>query len=342
MDTFEFSYTKNFQGRNVPSRLRIAHALRALMFLPLLVIEWKSVVGLRKSKSNKAPMLLSDITNSTSGRGLELFHFFVCSLRFVQTKKFDKNALSLKTPAGTRLKKDQIDHLVSQLKLKGATHISEFLSPSQVSEILESIGRLPGKGSESPDLFKCQEAWMQDPSGGPRFELSQNELQALSSLQEISNNDVLLKIARDYLSCAPLLSSIQIWTTRQPRSKSLRSLENSAMAFHCDSDYFGFIKFFILLNKVDMNNGPFTFVEKSHRGKRHVAGRMEDNNVVNYSDALFYGTGNAGDLILADTKGWHKAMPPTSGYRTMLQLVFTSSYFGRVPDELNLLNESAK
>jgi ectoine hydroxylase-related dioxygenase (phytanoyl-CoA dioxygenase family) len=101
------------------------------------------------------------------------------------------------------------------------------------------------------------------------------------------------------------------------------------MAFHCDSDYFSFIKFFIMLNDVDMNNGPFTFVAYSHRGKRHVAGRMEDDEIVGPKDEVLYGTASAGDMVVCDTKGWHKAKPPVTGSRTVLQLVFASNLFGR-------------
>jgi hypothetical protein len=328
MESSEFSYTKKFEGRNVPIRLRVVHTLRMITLLPLFVIEWRALVGLQRPKSNKIPLLLADITNSTLGKGLEIFDTFVCRLRKKQTKKFDENILLLDTPSGNKLERDQISLLINHLRLKGVSQISGFLSESQVSEILKKLEKSPGKGTESLTVFNSQNTWMLDPNSGPRFDVLQHTLQEISQLNDIGKNGTLLKIARDYLNCAPLLSSIQIWTTRRPESSSPKSLENAAMAFHCDADYFGFIKFFILLNKVDLDNGPFTFVEKSHRGKRHIAGRVKDRSVVNEYDTLFYGTGNPGDLVIADTKGWHKAMPPRSGHRTILQLVFASSFFG--------------
>jgi ectoine hydroxylase-related dioxygenase (phytanoyl-CoA dioxygenase family) len=101
------------------------------------------------------------------------------------------------------------------------------------------------------------------------------------------------------------------------------------MAFHCDSDYFGFLKFFLLLTEVKPTNGPFTFVGGSHRGKRHVVGRMKDKEIISDHDEVLYGTGEPGDLIIADTRGWHKATPPEQGTRTMLQVLHTTSLFGQ-------------
>ena len=97
------------------------------------------------------------------------------------------------------------------------------------------------------------------------------------------------------------------------------------MAFHCGSDYFGFLKFFLLLTEVKPGNGPFTFVRGSHRGKRNITRRMEDTEIISDRDEVLFGTGEPGDLIITDTKGWHKATPPEQCMRTMLQVLYTTS-----------------
>jgi len=82
------------------------------------------------------------------------------------------------------------------------------------------------------------------------------------------------------------------------------------------------------LTNVGMENGPFIFVGRSHRGKRHVAGRMNDSEIIQGDDVVYLGTGQAGDLIIVDSKGWHKALPQRNGYRTMFQIVYSTSSFG--------------
>jgi ectoine hydroxylase-related dioxygenase (phytanoyl-CoA dioxygenase family) len=101
------------------------------------------------------------------------------------------------------------------------------------------------------------------------------------------------------------------------------------MAFHSDSDYFGFLKFFVLLTDVNVNNGPFTFVRGSHKGKKHVAGRMADKEIVGEDDDLLVGTGRAGDIVIADTMGWHKASQIKEGHRTMIHIIYMTSPYGK-------------
>ena len=147
----------------------------------------------------------------------------------------------------------------------------------------------------------------------------------MQNLELIQINPVLTQISRKYLGCPPICASVQIWTTRPPLFISRKILGNSAMAFHCGSDYFGFLKFFLLLTEVKPGNGPFTFVRGSHRGKRNITRRMEDTEIISDRDEVLFGTGEPGDLIITDTKGWHKATPPEQCMRTMLQVLYTTS-----------------
>ena len=76
-----FKYTSKFKGREVPLYKRLAHALRAIFLLPVLIIEWPALLGYRRSHSSKALMLLNVISNSTHGKGLETVNKMICLLR---------------------------------------------------------------------------------------------------------------------------------------------------------------------------------------------------------------------------------------------------------------------
>lgn len=324
-----FKYTSKFKGRRVPLYKRLAHALRAIFLLPILITEWPALLGYRHSHSTKALMLLNDITNSTHGRGLEIVNKIICLLRSRQTYTFDKLQPDPITPSGKKIIDDQIDELVDIIRVQGFARIPSFLTATSALNIYKCSLQLPGFGSDSEKKYTSQSEWAEDPMGGPRFNVDSNSLAGLQNLELISINPVLTQTSRRYLGCPPICASVQIWTTRPPLLTSRKILEDSAMALHCDSDYFGFLKFFLLLTEVTPSNGPFTFVRGSHRGKRHVAGRMEDIEIISDRDEVLFGTGKPGDLIIADTKGWHKATPPKHGVRTMLQILHTTSLFGQ-------------
>lgn len=324
-----FDWTSKFKGREVPIYKRLAHALRAIFLLPVLITEWPALLGLRRSRSKKALMLLNDITNSTHGRGLEIVNKIICLLRSRQTYTFDKRQPDPITPSGKKINDDQIDELVDVIRVQGFARIPSFLTATSALDLYEGALQLPGFGSDPEKNYLSQSEWTEDPLGGPRFIVDSNSLAGLQNLELIRINPVLTQISRKYLGCPPICASVEIWTTRPPLFISRKILGDSAMAFHCDSDYFGFLKFFLLLTEVTPSNGPFAFVRGSHRGKRHVAGRMEDTEIISDRDEVLFGTGEPGDLIIADTKGWHKATPPEHGIRTMLQVLHTTSLFGQ-------------
>ena len=90
------------------------------------------------------------------------------------------------------------------------------------------------------------------------------------------------------------------------------------------------MKFFIYLSDVGAENGPFTFVVGTHEHKRDWRqGRRDDAYIARaYPGAIKPVTGEAGDLIVADTVGYHKGERVQEGERLMLQLEFAVSRIG--------------
>ena len=324
-----YRYTSKFVGRTVPIKYRIAYFIRASVFLPILAFELPSLRGRAPSRSIHATKLLNDISNSTHGKGLEFFHKITSWLRRNDTRLFDLSIPIPNTRSGQLFEDSHLDNLVAELRLRGCVAIPGFMGGEECTSLLTSIHKMNGSARPSGLAYETQFGWMAEPDSGPRFDTNQQVLGDNPLVTDLKDNGLILNISRRYLHCAPVLASIQSWTTRPPIDNLPETLDETAMAFHCDSDYFGFLKFFILLTKVEVENGPFAFITGSHRGDRHVAGRMPDQALLSPGDSVFLGTGEPGDLIIADTKGWHKASPPTQGQRTMLQFVFAGSLFGR-------------
>jgi hypothetical protein len=95
--------------------------------------------------------------------------------------------------------------------------------------------------------------------------------------------------------------------------------------FHCDGNSPRFLKFFLYLNDVDEQGGPFCYVAGSHqrkpfdwRGKYH----WSPNEIEAYygSEAVRLLTARVGDLIMADTTGFHRGVKVLSASRYMLTI----------------------
>ena len=110
-------------------------------------------------------------------------------------------------------------------------------------------------------------------------------------------------IARKYLEATPLLLGNHSWTTTHRTSETDLQLEENAMAYHCDSDFFGFLKVFLLLTDVTMENRPVMFIRGNHRGRHHVQGRVTNEMLRVKPDEEMFGMGQFGDVILTATKG---------------------------------------
>ena len=322
-----FRYTQGFKGRSVPLLIRIGSAIRAFFLIFTVIVDFPSIRGLRPSISSYSVTFLNDITNLSHGKLLDFFGVLFRLVRIKDRKVFDVDA-KRRRPL-TTYDGSSVDFSLEKFSQVGFCRFEEFLGKTSADGLISQIQDLPGSTDLSDWIYPTQKDWTLDLFSGPRFHTDRTALESLPIVQTICDSELVLQIARSYLGCAPILASVQSWTIRPPENATHDLLDHSAMAFHCDSDYFSFIKFFIMLNNVDMNNGPFTFVAYSHRGNRHVAGRMEDDEIVGPKDEVLYGTASAGDMVVCDTKGWHKAKPPISGSRTVLQLVFASNLFGR-------------
>ena len=323
-----YQYTTNFRGRSVPRMHRLLHLSRALLNFYIFIRAIKPLRGDCFTSSRRVVQFLNDVTNGTNGKGLDWLNHIVVKLRRADTTRFDSSEMDKLTESGSSINTDQYVQMIQSLKSDGAIRISRFLSKECAFDLGKQIAQISGQTKADEFEWNSLDHWLKADDNNPRFDTRSNLLVDIPTIHQITHNQLLQKIARDYLGTPPLIVDIQSWTTKVIDKLSVQQIEESAMAFHCDSDYIKFIKIFLLITDVDFDNGPLQFVSKSHLGNRHVAGRMRDSQIVSSSDTIFNGTGEAGDLLIVDTRGWHKATPVNVGFRTMVQFIYTSSYFG--------------
>jgi len=97
--------------------------------------------------------------------------------------------------------------------------------------------------------------------------------------------------------------------------------------FHSDPNAFRIIKVFTYLNDVDEDGGPFLYVRGSHRDRprgwtaRYLWTRSQLEGLYG-ADRVIPVTGRAGDVILADTSGFHTGSKPRRRDRSTLIVNF--------------------
>ena len=332
IDKLYFENTAKYKGRSMPLLRRFGHALRAITYFPILVFNLNSLFGNSKSESKSNIQFLNDVSNSTEGYGLDLIGNFINFVKKNRTKVFDLKYAGIgkfKLPSGTEISRNDLYELIEVVEINGFAKIPNFLSEDQALNLYTLISNSKGHCRTSGEEFDRMFDWLPNINSGARFDsnLKLNS-EILEKTQLLINNDFSQFVARSILGSTPLNSLPASWTTKPTGKLNSRELDEAAMAFHADADYFNFIKFFILLTDVEMDNGPFAYVRGSHKGKRHVAGRLTDDQVLASGGDVLYGTGKKGDLVIANTMGWHKATPPKLNHRMMLQILFTTSLFG--------------
>ncbi|MEO0650195.1 MAG: phytanoyl-CoA dioxygenase family protein [Planctomycetota bacterium] len=232
--------------------------------------------------------------------------------------------------------------VLDRLERDGCAVLPERLEPEFVARVLRFA-------SETPCRFlrtTTTGAWSDerapfDPTNpaSSRYQFEPEQVLACAPAVELATDPSLAALAEAYLGAAAILDQITLWWSA-PGYDQLR--EAAAQAYHFDLDRPNFLKVFVYVTDVTPDTGPHCYVRGSHRNLIDAVAR--DGRHTDESIHAAYGPeaelqicGPAGTVLLADTLGFHKGLPPTAGPRLMLQLEFTTSLFGaplnRVPLE---------
>jgi len=150
---------------------------------------------------------------------------------------------------------------------------------------------------------------------------------------ELAFHEMLFDIAYQYLDCVPGVGGMNL---RKSFANNLSEFDT--LFFHVDPNSPKFLKFFFYLNEVDENGGPFCYVRGSH--KKRFKGWQKKYRWTSDEIAEIYGkenilnlTANVGDIIVADTNGFHRGTKVSSCDRSMLTIdyVIHTEFDGKQP-----------
>lgn len=163
------------------------------------------------------------------------------------------------------------------------------------------------------------------------------EPESIPEAMELANNDVILSVVSQYLRCCPTIDNILSWWSIAGRPAPIEE-----QFFHRDNPSVRFLKLFIYLTDVTIEDGPHVFVKGSHRTGELLtkSTRFSDDEVVRAvsSERIVRFTGAFGTAFLEDTYGLHKGEVPTHSDRLIFQVTYStlaspSAYWGtRVGD----------
>lgn len=173
-----------------------------------------------------------------------------------------------------------------------------------------------------------------------RYEFDPIDLLKNDDIQKILADTSFAAIAQEYLGSRPIIDIVALWWhtcfSKQPDAEA-------AQYFHFDMDRPKWLKYFIYLTDVGPENGPHTFIAKSHRsgGIPSVLldkgyARLTDEEVERCYDARDFVEFSAprGTIIAEDTRGLHKGKHVGSGDRLVMQVEFTNCMFGATYSKL--------
>ena len=145
-----------------------------------------------------------------------------------------------------------------------------------------------------------------------------NPLVACPAVVRAAFYPLLVDVSWTYLGCVPAIGGLNL---RKSYANDLPEFDT--LYFHVDPNSPKFLKFFFYLNDVDMQGGPFCYVRGSHRRrfpgwKSKTRWTLEEIERVYGADQVVYLTANLGDLVVADTNGFHRGTKLVSTDRFML------------------------
>ena len=145
----------------------------------------------------------------------------------------------------------------------------------------------------------------------------------IPSMYKILFDDRLINIAAAYYDCLPAIGSLAV---RKSFLNDVAPMSNQF--FHRDyNSTVKLLKFAIYLNDVDIDGGPFTYVQGSNNKMPKEWYRNHywpDKTIKNLygQENIRYLTANFGDLMIANTKGFHKGQKPVKSSRVAMHFTY--------------------
>lgn len=215
--------------------------------------------------------------------------------------------------------------------LRSVFRRSETMAVNSAARLLvanrKHLGRVRNHEAESAEDIQAGRFAYYDAESLPSVHLEtvtssvniSQPLVAIPALSKIVFDTELLGIAAAYLEAIPVISYAKL-TTSFPNDIP----EVDTQLWHADYGSYRIVKAIVYLTDASPNNGPFSYAVQSHR--RRFDGwdkqsRFTDEDIQgHYQTELCLGL--AGDVIIADTTGFHRGLKPLDWPRRVVIITY--------------------
>lgn len=149
---------------------------------------------------------------------------------------------------------------------------------------------------------------------------------------ELSRDQRLISLARQYLGSEPKLISLRLWWSFHSGNATDADTSYAAQSYHFDLDDWNQVKFFFYLSDVRKTDGPHCYIKGSHKHKplrsqlSLFVGRPEEEILEIYGrTSQCEIVGPAGLGFAEDSFGYHVGRPVEAGPRLLLEISFGST-----------------
>jgi hypothetical protein len=305
----------------------ILRTAACLVVLPLGLIAYASS-GKTGSRTYQAFIWLSCVTG---GRSNTLLSWVVSRIR---------PARPIERPVGVLgdLTNGVGSALSDKLKRDGYLVFERALSPDICDRLVEFARSTPAKvrrmDGETTDRVERTALFAGVDPVAVRYDYRTEDLLNNPEVQGLLADRSLLSLTQQYLNCQPVADVLSMWWHTnfhaQPDSEA-------AQYFHFDMDRIKWLKVFIYLSDVGIDNGPHSFVMGSHSdggipwhlGRKGYSRLSDEEVLAEYgAERCLSITAPRGSIIVEDTRGLHKGNTVRGDARLILQLQFSNSLFG--------------
>lgn len=251
--------------------------------------------------------------------------------------------------------RNEVKGLVDVLSKKGYCPSPVSLTQQQIFDVFEVLGQSQYSTKGHFPNTMTGTALLDTLKNGSMPPVSDGDTYWLTDLDELVHNPLMVRLAFDphiisvvskYLGCAPVHVQTNAWFSL-PSAQFKSNLSSNAQMFHQDKEFVKFLKVFVYLTDVGMEQGPHSYIEGSHLDELHRKGpglsdRVADADIGKYYDPSRLKTviGPAGMVLFGDTSCVHKGEPVRAGYRVLLQLEYASSLYLSPVKPFNDMSES--
>lgn len=223
-----------------------------------------------------------------------------------------------------------------------SSHISEAVASLEKDGIWMSPIRLSDNwvSSVKSQLENIKATSRNDPSdvqfprdikpAGITYWHSKEDLEEIEEFQKLIMDPVIIEIVGLYLKCKPVYDMVASWWSYPSNAPD----SNSAQLFHFDMDRIRWLKVFVYLNDVSIENGPHVFIKGSHLDSEIQRidrdGRFSDEEArrIFTEQEVAILTAPQGTLFIEDTLGFHKGLEVKEGYRCIFEIEYSMGHFG--------------